>query len=213
MKKILLLVFVFFALVPARSQNCPGISVIPFTEEVSAGDTMMFTVFTKVLEYNVTYKWTISAGTIISGQGTARLLVDTKDIGGEFVTASVELNGLPAKCSTTASASAEVIPSAQLVVTGTFTNGQDLKNAVQQFIAATFFGDEDNTGYCFIYLYNNSKTTESEYKIFKDAISDAFEYNKILPGKYKIADGGEKKLSTYEFYFMSHNAKDPKPSE
>lgn len=213
MKKLLLLSFAFFTLIPVRAQNCPGISVLPFTEEVSAGDTMMFTVFTKVLEYNVTYNWTISAGTIISGQGTARILVNTKEIGGELVTATVELVGLPAKCSTAASASAEVIPAAQLVVTGTFTNGQDLKNAVQQFIAAAIFKDDNNTGTCFVYLYNVEKTTDLEFKIFKDAISDAFEYNKILSNQYKVADGGEKKLATYEFYLMSRSAKDPKPSE
>jgi hypothetical protein len=213
MKKLLLISFAILALLPARAQNCPGISVVPFTDEVSAGDTMMFTVFTKILEYNVTYNWTISAGTIMSGQGTARILVDTKEIGGEFVTATVELIGLPAKCSTTASASAEVIPAAQLVVTGTFTQGQELKNAVQKFIAATDFKDSANTGTCFIYLYKTPNTTESALEIFKKAIGDAFEFNKIYPYQYKIADGGEKKLATYEFYLMGPGAKDPKPSE
>lgn len=213
MKKLLFLSFFAFTLVPVRAQNCPGISVVPFADEVNAGDTMMFTVFTKVLEYNVSYNWTISAGTIMSGQGTARILVNTKEIGGEFVTATVELGGLPAKCSTTASASAEVIPAAQLVVTGTFTQGQELKNAVQKFIAATDFKDSANTGTCFIYLYKTSNTTESALEIFKKAIGDAFEFNKIHTYQYKIADGGEKKLSTYEFYLMGPGAKDPKPSD
>ena len=213
MKKPLFGLLFFLILLQGRAQNCPGISVVPFAEEVSAGDTMMFTVFIKVLEYNVTYNWKISAGTIISGQGTARIMVDTKDISGEMVTASVELVGLPARCSTTASASAEVIPAAQLVATGTFRNGQELKNVVQKFIASTDFKDEMNTAICFIYLYKTAKSTESEFVIFKKVIADAFEFNKIPNEQYKIADGGTKNLATYEFYLLNAGAKAPKSSD
>jgi hypothetical protein len=213
MKKAFVLVLLLSVIITTRAQNCPDISVVPYSEEVSAGDTMMFTVFTKVLEYNVTYKWSVSAGTILSGQGTARIMVDTREIGGEFVTATVELAGLPAKCSSTASASAEVIPAAQLVVTGSFTNVQELKNAVQKFIAATDFKDEANTGTCFVYLYKTDKTTESTLEVYKKAIISAFEYNKILPSQYKIGDGGVKSLAAYEFYLMGAGAKDPGPSQ
>jgi hypothetical protein len=212
MKKILSLSTAILSLLFARAQNCPGIAVESYSYEVAAGDTITFIAGTKGLEVHPTYNWAISAGTIISGQGTAKILVNTEGLGGMYVTATVELGGLPAKCVSTASSSVEVIPAAQLTVSGTFTNGQELKNAVQKFITATNFKDADNTGTCFIYLYKGATTSESALQIFKDAITGAFEYNKILPYQYKIADGGKRKLPFYEMYLLLPRGKEPKPS-
>lgn len=213
MKKLLSLSIAIATLLSVQAQNCPGISVVPYSDEISAGDTLVFTCVAKFLKTDVTYNWSISAGTIVSGQGTARIQVNTKEASGMFITATVELGGLPAKCPNTASASAEVIPAAQLSVSGTFTNGQELKNAVQKFIAATSFKDSTVAGNCFIYLYKKSSTTESAFKIFNDAIVSAFEYNKILPSRYKIVDGGIKKLASYEFYLLQPGGKEPEPSK
>ena len=213
MKKIVTAFCALFVFLSMQAQDCPGISVEPNSDEISSADTLVFTVVTKFLKVNVTYNWAISAGTIISGQGTARILVDTKEAAGMFITATVDLGGLPSNCTSAASYTVDVIPAAQLVVSGTFTNGQELKNAVQKFIAATSFKEAENTATAFIYLYKKPSTTESAYKIFKDAIISAFEYNKILPHQYKIADGGTKKLATYEMYLLNERAKEPGPSE
>lgn len=212
MKKLLGLSIALLSLLSARAQNCPGISVEPNGTEISAGDTLIFTAVTKFLKVDVTYNWSITAGTIISGQGTARIMVNTEEASGMFVTATVEVGGLPPNCDKTASASSDIIPAAQLSVSGTFTNGQELKNAVQKFIAATSFKDADNEATGFIYLYKKPSTTESAFKIFKDAIISAFEYNKILPHQYKIVDGGTKKLGFYEIYLLQPGGKEPKPS-
>ncbi len=212
MKKLLTLHIIISSCFAANSQNCPGIKVESYSYEIAAGDTLVFIAGTTGVEVNVTYNWAISAGTIISGQGTAKIMVNTEGLGGMFVTATVELGGLPAKCARTASSSVEVIPAAQLAVSGTFTNGQELKNAVQKFIAATNFKDADNAATGFIYLYKGATTTESALKIFKDAIISAFEYNKVLPNQYKITDGGNKKLAFYEFYLLQPGSKEPKPS-
>lgn len=212
MKKFASLFITCFTLSFAKAQDCPGISVYPYSDEITAGDTLIITCVTQFLKTDVTYNWTISAGTIISGQGTARILVNTAETGGMFITATVELGGLPAKCATTASASAEVIPAAQLVVKGTFTNGQELKNAVQKFLASTAFKDPGNTATGFIYLYKTTNTATSAMESFKKAIAGAFDYNKILPSQYKIVDGGKKKLLTYEIYLLQERSKEPPPS-
>ena len=212
MKKLIVTSIAIFSLLFAQAQDCPGISVLPYSDQVTAGDTLMFTAVTKFLKVNVTYNWSISAGTIISGQGTARILVNIKELSDQFVTATLEVGGLPANCANTASASAEIIPGAQLVVKGTFTNGEELKKAVQKFIAASGFKDPANTGTAFIYLYKSATTTESALNIFKAAIVSAFEYNKVLPDQYKIADGGKKKLGFYEMYLLQQDTKEPRPS-
>jgi hypothetical protein len=54
-------------------------------------------------DMNVTYNWSVSAGTISSGQGTSSISVDTAGLGGQTVTATVELGGLDPSCSRTAS--------------------------------------------------------------------------------------------------------------
>ena len=212
MKKLISLSIAIFTLLFAQAQNCPGLSVESYSYEVTAGDTLVFIAGTKGAEVHVTYNWAISAATIISGQGTAKIMVNTEGLGGMFVTATVELGGLPAKCARTASSSVEVIRAAQLAVSGTFTNGQELKNAVQKFIAATNFKDAENAGTGFIYLYKGATTTESALNIFKAAIVSAFEYNKVLPHQYKIVDGSNRKLAFYEFYLLQPGGKEPKLS-
>lgn len=214
MKKLISLTIAIVILSSAQAQNCPGIMVQSPFYEIPEGDTLVFVAATKGADPKLalTYNWAISAGTIISGQGTAKIMVNTGGLAGMFVTATVELGGLPAKCASTASSSIEVIPAAQLVVSGTFTNGQELKNAVQKFIAATAFKDTANAGTAFIYLYKSAATTESAFKIFQDAIIGAFEYNKVLPHQYMIVDGGKKRLTSYEFYLLLPGGKEPKPS-
>lgn len=214
MKKLLGLPIAIFSLLFVQAQNCPSSITVVGPSELMAGDTLVFTVAVRDYNYSgkLTYNWSISAGTIISGQGTAMVRVNTSKLDGETVTATVELRGLPAKCQSVASSSAEIIPAAQIVVSGTFTNGQELKNAVQRFITATSFKDPTVMGTAFIYLYKRSSTTESANKIFKDVIASAFEYNKILPYQYKIVDGGIKKLSFYEFYLVLPGGQEPKPS-
>ncbi|HEX8494428.1 MAG TPA: hypothetical protein VF658_16410 [Pyrinomonadaceae bacterium] len=46
----------------------------------------------------LTYNWSISAGYITAGQGTPSITVDTSGLGGQTVTASVEVGGIPSSC-------------------------------------------------------------------------------------------------------------------
>jgi len=46
----------------------------------------------------VTFNWSVSSGTISSGQGTPSITVDTTGLGGQTVTATVEIGGLPPEC-------------------------------------------------------------------------------------------------------------------
>lgn len=55
-----------------------------------------------------TYNWTVSAGTITSGQGTDTITVDTANTGGQTITATVELGGLDPSCGRTASCSTPI---------------------------------------------------------------------------------------------------------
>ncbi|MGZ5435094.1 MAG: hypothetical protein ACXWID_02205 [Pyrinomonadaceae bacterium] len=57
-----------------------------------------------------TYNWTVSSGTITSGQGTSSITVDTKGVGGGSITATVEIGGVDPSCNRTASCTVAVKP-------------------------------------------------------------------------------------------------------
>ncbi len=87
---------------PQVSVSCPADvpegTPITFTANVQGGDTSV----------SPTYNWSVSAGTITSGQGTTTITVDTANLGGQTVTATVDTGGFAPACSTSASCSTQV---------------------------------------------------------------------------------------------------------
>ena len=76
--------------------SCPD-TVTPgqpatFTANVSGGDPSV----------TPTFNWTVSAGTITSGQGTSSITVDTTGVTGN-ITATVTVGGYPASCNVSSS--------------------------------------------------------------------------------------------------------------
>jgi hypothetical protein len=61
-----------------------------FTADVSGGDQGV----------TPTFNWTVSAGTISSGQGTSTIKVDATGVGGQTVTATVDVGGYSRECAT-----------------------------------------------------------------------------------------------------------------
>jgi len=55
-----------------------------------------------------TYNWTVSAGTITSGQGTTSITVSTDNAGGQSVTATLEVGGVDPSCGRTTSCTTAV---------------------------------------------------------------------------------------------------------
>jgi hypothetical protein len=90
---------------PTLSVSCPS--------DVDQGQPITFTASVSG-DQTVTYNWSVSAGTISSGQGTSTITVDTTGIGGQTVTATVDLGGLDPACSKTASCTTSVRPPAPL---------------------------------------------------------------------------------------------------
>jgi len=86
---------------------CPTVSV-SCPSEVGPGAPI--TITAQAGDGNVTYNWSISAGTITSGQGTSTITVDTAGISGQTVTSTVEVGGLDPSCSRTASCSTGIRP-------------------------------------------------------------------------------------------------------
>ena len=90
---------------PTVAVSCPNEvdpgQPITFTASVSGGDSAA----------TYTYNWSVSAGTISSGQGTSTISVDTNGLAGQSVTATVSIGGADPSCTgTTASCTTGVKP-------------------------------------------------------------------------------------------------------
>ena len=79
-------------LCPNVVMSCPDVqqagSPITFTASISGGTAGVSPV----------YNWRVSAGTILSGQGTQTITVDTAGLGGQPITATLEVAGYNLEC-------------------------------------------------------------------------------------------------------------------
>jgi hypothetical protein len=89
---------------------CPTVSV-SCPSEVEAGQPITFTAsVTGEGAPTPTFNWSVSAGTISSGQGTSTITVDTAGTAGQSVTATVTIGGVDPSCNATASCTTGVKP-------------------------------------------------------------------------------------------------------
>src|SRR5687768_1743307 len=108
-RRALCLSFCVMAAAVIVSAECPQVSIAA-PSNVQEGQPLTFRVDVTGGDRTVprTYNWTVSAGTISSGQGTSLIGVDTTGIGGYSVTATVETGGYEPRCRTSRSATAFV---------------------------------------------------------------------------------------------------------
>lgn len=112
----LLLIFPL-ALSPARhaaaartAQKCPAVEVT-CPDDVRPGEPLTYSasVDAAAADVKYTYKWTVSAGSIKSGQGTSSMVVDTTGLPDNWgLTGTVEVGGLPERCNAYASCSTAI---------------------------------------------------------------------------------------------------------
>ncbi len=94
-------------------QGCPTIEIVTPAGLVTAGDT--FTVHTNIKSHvgvaNLRYSWTTSLGTIVQGQGSAAVVVQTtKEDAGANISIKVSIEGFSSVCQNTATEIVSVAP-------------------------------------------------------------------------------------------------------
>jgi hypothetical protein len=85
---------------PPPPPVCPNIS-IACPQEIAPDQPVTFVATLSGGSGNVvsTYNWTLTAGTIIEGQGTPTIKVDTTGLAGQALTATLSMTGFPQDCS------------------------------------------------------------------------------------------------------------------
>src|ERR1041384_4869319 len=108
----ILSVFLLLTLASAVSAQTPpcGIVGIDGPDKAEPSTPLVFKVRTTSILHTTKpeFKWTVSAGTITMGQGTDEITVDTVGLGGQAVTATVELLGATRGCNGSASITKQI---------------------------------------------------------------------------------------------------------
>jgi len=89
---------------------CPTVTVNGPAGEIYPGDMAWFSIDPKLLDITgLIFQWTVSSGTIVSGQGKAVIQVATDERSrGTSIVATVEISGLPEGCKNLASETAGI---------------------------------------------------------------------------------------------------------
>jgi len=172
--------------------SCASISISGPAGVTAPGATMTFTANVSGGSQDVplTYNWTVSAGTIVSGQGTPSIVVQVPaDNPPTNVTASLEVGGQRADCNcpTGAQETAAVAPPVRPTEVDTFgkLSNDEVKARVQTFYA-TLANDPTAQGYIIIY------GTPKEIAARRKQITNAITFLKLDPSRVTIVEGGDK---------------------
>lgn len=192
---------------PELRVDCPsGITEagtpITFTANVSGGDPGA----------SITYNWTVSAGTITSGQGTPSITVDTTGLGGQTITGTVELGGVAPECNRTASCSSQVGETRVARKFDEYGNiaFNDEKARLDNF-AIELQNDPGAQGYIIAYSGRRARANEAQARA--DRAKDYLVNTRgIDAGRIVTLDGGAREELTVELWIVPSGAQPPTAS-
>ncbi len=187
--------------------DCPTLTVDGPSGVTNPGSMMSFTA-NVTGGADVTYNWSVSAGSIASGQGTSAISVDTTGLAGQTVTATVTIGGLDPNCNcdTVKSESGPVAakPVPELVDEFQKQVDDEVKARVDNFYIK-LNNDPNAQGYIINY------GTAAEIKKRRAQIMKAINFRKYEVSRVtfvdSISDGG---VNT-KFYIVPSGADNPMP--
>jgi len=194
--------------------SCPTISVSGPAGVTNPGETMTFTanLVGGSQDTPVTYNWSVSAGTIQSGQGTPSIVVSVPlENPPTNVTASLEVGGLRADCNcpNTASETAGVSPLPVPTEVDTFgkLSNDDVKVRVQNFYQQ-LANNPNAQGYIITY------GKPAEIAARRRQITNAITFLKLDPSRVTFVDGGDKGTGVEtHFFIVPPGARPPAPTQ
>jgi hypothetical protein len=192
--------------------SCPTISVSGPAGVTSPGDTMTFTANLSggSQDTPVTYNWSVSAGTIESGQGTPSIVVRAPADGSVTnITATLDVGGLRTECNCprTASETAGVSPRPVATEVDTFGKlpNDEVKARVQNFYTQ-LANNPTSQGYIVIY------GTPAQIAATRKQITNAITFLKLDPSRVTFVDGGDKGTGPEtHFWLVPPGATPPAP--
>ena len=213
-KTLLFFVFCVVSVTAQTASPCVKININGPTDELVAGSPVTFSTSYSGGDpnYSATYEWSISAGRISTGQGTSSIIVDTTNIGGQAVTATVEFGGLPPACLRTASSTAFIKVPVAPVMTKKFDEYGKLKWKDEQAkldkLGAVLMADASSSIYIIFYGGRMGKPGEAEAAAAK--VIDYLTNTKfVLAERIFSGNGGYREEQTIEIFVAPFGAAPP----
>jgi hypothetical protein len=193
---------------PIHTCACPTLSVSGPSGVTQPGQAMTFTATSSG---DVTYNWSVSAGTITSGQGSSSIMVDTTGLAGQNVTATVNIAGSAIDptcgCTTSASETGSVasLPTATLVDEYGKLSNDDVKARIDGFYTQL---NNDPTSHGYIIVYG----TPAQIKAARAQINKAISFRKYDPSRVTIVEGPPQGDEVHvKLYLVPAGAENPAP--
>lgn len=184
------------------AQQCPTVTVsCPDTAEDGPETTYTANVSGGDPNVTPTFNWTVSAGTISSGQGTSSIRVETTGIGGQTITATVDVGGFSRDCRTSNSCTVSVTKkSAPSVKFGEYVTRDLSANKAQldKFVLA-LQQDPTAQGYVIAYGGRTSRPDEAQ-KAADNATDYTINVRKMDGARTLSGVGGYREQPTIEMW-------------
>jgi hypothetical protein len=200
---------------PASAQeqaaSCPTVTVT-CPDSVRAGEELTFTAGVSGGDADVepTYNFSVSAGTISSGQGTSTITVDTTGTGGQTITATVDIGGFSRECSTSHSCTTSVTEkSVPAKKAGEYVT-PDLKanTAILDDFIIQLMNDPTAQGYIIAYGGRTSRPEDAQKAA--DNATDYTMNKRKMDGAHTLAGvGGYREEPTIELWIAPDGAAPP----
>lgn len=156
------------------------------------------------------YNWTVSAGTIIAGQGTDTIQVDTKGLAGQTVRASLSMGGYNLECAADCAVSIP-LPKPSIEVFDEFGDiaRNDEKARLDNF-AIALQQDPTSTGYVIVYPGSTSKRAEVQDH-FGRVIDYLVNSRQIDKSRIRTIEGRKKDRLSVQLWIAPQGATPPNP--
>jgi hypothetical protein len=196
------------------SQECPTVDTTSI-DSIEAGEPLTFTAQVSGGDPNVTptFNWTVSAGFIESGQGTAVITVNTTEVPAQgTVTATVDIGGYDRSCTTSSSSTSYVLAKAEARKIDEFGEipAKD-EQARLDNLALELREDPTASGIILTYGGRKSRTDDAE-KAAARAKDYLVSKRKIEHSRVVAMSGGYREELTIEIWVVPAGAESPEPS-
>ena len=189
---------------------CPNVTIscpergtedapITFTATLTGGTTTI----------RPTYHWTISAGQIISGQGTPSITVDTKGVGGQSVRANLDVGGFGTPCPANCATAIETVNKSRKFDEYYDIARNDEKARLDNY-AIQLQSEPGSQGYIIVYPSRRARANEAQARATR--ISDYLVNSRGMDAsRFTVTMGPQREDWLFELWIVPQGAAPPTP--
>ena len=190
---------------------CPNVSVsCPDAASENAPTTFTATISGGSPGITPTYDWTISAGRIISGQGTPSITVDTTGLAGQTIRANLDVGGYGMRCPASCATSIPIMNKPQKFDEYYDIARNDEKARLDNY-AIQLQSDPGSQGY--VIVYPSRKASAAQGQARGQRIKDYLVNSRgIDSSRVVITKGQPREDWLFELWVVPEGAKPPTPN-